>query len=282
MKQTTIIFALLLLIAPKALFSQETFGPNTELTICFNATHTYVSDLGFYLIGPQECGSPIIPLSPNPQSVDSSVGCCCNSGNNADSLCFSTNSDSILNVCSSATPLTGTFGGYDSVSGPTLIDWSQLYGCPIESGSWRAQIFDCIGADTGSLTGAYLEIFGQPQNYIYPINSIYSSINDNSCTHQNASIVQFGTDSILPSAISDPEFDALRYQFDPISNTIMFSSVANRRFSLILCDLHGRVLLNQELPFDSPINLPKMRSMAIMSVFEESGRKVQSIKLVMP
>ncbi len=36
---------------------------NTQITVCFSATHTYVSDLGFYLVSP---GGGTTTLSPNP------------------------------------------------------------------------------------------------------------------------------------------------------------------------------------------------------------------------
>src|ERR1700741_378406 len=35
----------------------------TTITVCFSATHTFVSDVGYYLVGPATCGSPTIPIS---------------------------------------------------------------------------------------------------------------------------------------------------------------------------------------------------------------------------
>ena len=111
----------------------------TGITVCFTATHTYVSDLGFYFIGPPSCNSPRITLYPEPTSV-------CNSGDNVDNLCFSTDSVSNLNVCTNPPfTLSGTYGSSNGMP----IDWTSLYGCNSIAPGWRIQIYDCISSDIG-------------------------------------------------------------------------------------------------------------------------------------
>ncbi len=163
---------------------------STEITVCFTANHTFVSDLGFYLIGPPACGSPVIPLSPNPGSLNSSNNVC-NSGNNVSNLCFSTASSTNLNVCTASTPLTGTYGSYGA--GATPINWSPLYGCDATQPGWRVQIYDCISLDVGSLQATSITFTGTstcgtPTTVTYTASNINSAINDNSCSAATASI----------------------------------------------------------------------------------------------
>lgn len=164
----------------------------SEITICFDATHTYVSDLGFYLIGPATCGSPVVNLSPNPGSIGQ--GSVCNSGDNVVSLCFTTNAAANLDVCSALTPLTGTYSSYGSPATP--IDWSPLYGCNAAEADWAVQIYDCIGADVGAMTYASLTFdnlstsCNASPSISYASGSINEAINDNSCDPQTASIFQ--------------------------------------------------------------------------------------------
>jgi len=166
---------------------------STTITVCFSANHTWVSDLGFYLVGPASCGSPTILLSPNPGS--NGQGAVCNSGNNVSNLCFSSASTNILNVCTASVPLTGTYGGYGAGAG-TLINWSALNGCNAAQGGWRVQIYDCIGADVGALTNANISfsnltsVCGSPTSINYSSGAINSAINDNSCNPGSASIFQ--------------------------------------------------------------------------------------------
>ncbi|RQO30684.1 hypothetical protein DBR32_08100 [Taibaiella sp. KBW10] len=162
---------------------------NTQIQVCFTATHTYVSDLAFYLIGPASCGSPAILLSPNPGGSQSNI---CNSGDNVNNLCFSTTSVANFNVCGAATPLTGTYGKYGPNSTP--INWAPLIGCNAIQGGWKVQIFDCIGQDVGSLTNANVTFSnltttcGSPTSITYNSGTINSAINDNSCNSASASV----------------------------------------------------------------------------------------------
>ncbi len=167
---------------------------STNITVCFSATHTWVSDLAFYLVGPASCGSPTILLSPNPGA--NGQGTVCNSGDNVNNLCFTTTSTSILNVCNPApATLSGTYGGYGAGAG-TLINWNPLVGCNAAQGGWRVQIYDCISSDVGSLTNATItfsnlaSVCGSPTSISYTSGAINSAINDNSCSAGTASIFQ--------------------------------------------------------------------------------------------
>lgn len=179
-----------------------TVSASSQISVCFTATHTYVSDLAFYLIGPPSCGSPIVTLSPNPGAIGQ--GSICNSGNNVSNLCFSNTSTSNLNVCTAGTPLTGTYGSYGAT--PTPINWAPLYGCDASSGGWSVQIYDCIGSDVGAFTNATISINGNtqcgPLNVNYNSGTINSAINDNSCTAASASIYQVPASPTLTTPIT--------------------------------------------------------------------------------
>lgn len=177
---------------------------NTQISVCFSATHTYVSDLAFYLVGPPGCGSPRITLSPNPGAIGQ--GSVCNNGDNVNNLCFSNTSGNNLNVCNATTPLTGTYGSYGAT--PTAINWSPLIGCNAAEGGWTVQIYDCIGADVGSLTNSQISfsnlppICGSPTTINYNSGPINSAINDNSCSAGTASIFQVPPDVSLTTPIT--------------------------------------------------------------------------------
>jgi gliding motility-associated-like protein len=190
---------------------QSLINPSTTITVCFTATHTYVSDLGFYLVGPPGCGSPTIPLMPHPELINSGNGCCCNGGSNVNNLCFTTNMVGNIEPCSAAVPLTGTYSGYSSSFGDNVsINWSPLYGCNATEGGWKVQIYDCIGADVGSLTNASItfsnltSLCGSPTSFTYSSGAINSSINDNSCAAGTASIfsVPQSTDFTTPITVN--------------------------------------------------------------------------------
>jgi hypothetical protein len=172
---------------------QSLINANTQITVCFTGTHTWVSDLGFYLIGPASCGSPVITLSPNPGSIGQ--GNVCNMGDNFNNLCFTNGAGNNLNVCTAGTPLTGAYNRYGPNPG-TPINWSGLIGCNAAQGGWRVQVFDCVSLDVGSLTNATItfsnltSICGSPTTITYNSGNINSAINDNSCSQATASVYQ--------------------------------------------------------------------------------------------
>jgi len=211
---------------------------NTDVTVCFNATHTYVSDVGFVLIGPAGCGSPSFALYPHPAVVNAANGCCCNGGNNINNLCFSTNNANQLNMCGAGTPLTGSFAMYNgSVAGSNYPAGgiSNIYGCNAAEGGWAVQIYDCIGADVGALTGATITFDNGTSTLVYSSGAINSTINDNSCTPATASIYVVPlTTPINPTPQQVPNSGTLTYQLGvngvPVSlapGTNSFSQVVN-------------------------------------------------------
>ena len=185
--------------------SESLVGPTTQITACFNATHTWVSDLAFYLVGPTSCGSPTVLLSPNPGAIGQ--GSICNSGDNVVNLCFTTEPAGNLNVCNPApATLTGTYSSYGPSNTP--INWSPLYGCNANSGGWFVQIYDCISADVGALTNATItfsnltSVCGSPTSISYTSGAINSPINDNSCSAATASIFSVPVDPLLSTPIT--------------------------------------------------------------------------------
>lgn len=178
--------------------------PSTQISVCFSATHTWVSDLAFYLVGPPSCGSPTILLSPNPGALGQNS--ICNSGNNVANLCFSNTANANLNVCSANAPLTGNYNTYGPGSIP--INWSPLYGCNAAQGGWSVRIFDCIGGDVGALTNATISftnlqsVCNSLTSVTYTSGPINSIINDNSCSAATASIFQVPVSPTLTNPIT--------------------------------------------------------------------------------
>lgn len=168
---------------------------NTQISVCFSGNHTWVSDLGFFLIGPTSCGSPVLPLAPHPEAINSGNGCCCNNGDDVNNLCFSTSNSNMLQVCGGGTPLSGTYGIYGQGTpnnyNANQNDWSPIFGCDATQGGWTVQIWDCIALDVGSLTNATITFTGNsicgPSSITYNSGVINSAINDNSCTFNTAS-----------------------------------------------------------------------------------------------
>lgn len=156
---------------------------NTTITVCFSASHDYVSDLGFYLVGPEQCGSPRIKLMEAfAVSENNDV---CNDGNDVNNLCFSTTSTlKYTSPCNAPTPLSGTYASEEN--------WSAIFGCQANLAGWKVQVFDCIDGDIGTLTHAQI-IFESVSSGCRPIEIIYDSgeinsiIKDNSCTAEKAS-----------------------------------------------------------------------------------------------
>ena len=192
---------------------------NTTIEVCFSANHTWVSDLGFVLIGPPSCGSPAVTLTPNPQVVDNANGCCCNSGDGVNNLCFNSTNVNQFNMCNSGTPLGGTYGFYNGAyPGTGGGNYPQggvagLYGCNAAEGGWAVQIYDCIGADIGSLTAASITFSNGTSTIEYDSGAINSAINDGSCDPATASIYVVPlTTPIIPDPQIVPNSGTLTYQ----------------------------------------------------------------------
>ena len=158
---------------------------NTTITVCFTANHTYVSDLGFFMVSPS---GGTVTLSPNPGA--NGQGPICNPGRNVNNLCFTTGPAANFNPCTAAAPYTGTYRSYGP--GNTPINWAPIYGSDATQGGWKVQIYDCIAQDVGSLRNATITFTGNAScgqsTITYNSGNINSAINDNSCTPQSASI----------------------------------------------------------------------------------------------
>lgn len=158
--------------------------PTTSIQVCLSANHTFVSDLGYYLIGPPACGSPVLCLTPHPQVISAGNNCCCHSGDNISNLCFSTAATNPLLICNgsgtatAAVPLTGTFAAFSG--------WGPIMGCPVGVPGWSIQIWDCIGGDVGNLTNATLSFSNGVTTINYSSGAINAVINDNSCSQSSA------------------------------------------------------------------------------------------------
>lgn len=161
--------------------------PSTTITVGYDGTHSYMSDLRFVLQGPPSCGSPIVFLSEN----NGATNTVCNNGDNFTSLFFTTTPADNLDRCTAPTPFTGTYSSYSG----TPIDWSPIYGCNVASEGWSVQVWDCTSGDSGTLTNATVNFIGtdsngSPQNITYSSGPISASIAVTSCnTAQAASFV---------------------------------------------------------------------------------------------
>jgi PKD repeat protein len=133
------------------------FTTGTEMSVCFEAIHTFVSDLSFHVIGPASCGSPHAVLSPAPFELQEDT--MCNSGSDVASLCFSNTSSNNLDICANAPfSLSGDYGSYSSSAIP--IDWDVFIGCDVNEEDWSVQVYDCVGGAIGELLGATISFAG--------------------------------------------------------------------------------------------------------------------------
>ena len=132
---------------------------STEMTFCFTANHTFVSDLAFHVVGPPSCGSPDLILTPNP-------GNNCNGGDNIVDLCFSTSTVDLFYVCGANVPLGGVYGSWRTfIDGTAIpINWSALSGCNAADPGWSVQIYDCVAGDSGTLLAASMSFSGLDTN----------------------------------------------------------------------------------------------------------------------
>ena len=179
----------------------------TQVEVCFWADHTYVSDLGFYLLAPDGERVDLMPSitawdqGPMVTDLDISVvtSCSpadyytnCNSGNDVNNFCFTSvlpagNPNSTPCICDMPTPLTGTYSSCDS--------WEDIEGNDASTSGWAVQIFDCTPADIGYLQRVTLSFTGNTvaglQHVDYDSGPINVAINDNSCDPFLATTYEF-------------------------------------------------------------------------------------------
>ncbi len=197
----------------------------TEITVCFWADHSWVSDLGFYLKAPgHELDEPEFPVNDDgnhevvellPSVSDwgpgasqgswtgipfSTLGCGditdentpCQGGDGLEAFCFTNTLDAgnptfTPCVCDLPTPLNGMFASV----GP----WDAIYGNMAGDEGWNVQIYDCENNDFGSLNRALIsftqETLCGTTTFVYDSGDISSepgsAIADNSCSASTAS-----------------------------------------------------------------------------------------------
>jgi len=222
-----VLLMLTMLISVLVFSQNEVLNETIDVQVCFTAEHTYVSDLGFYLIAPGQAeiepgNYGVLQLLPAasdwgvnaefgswtgiPWSV---LGCdaeeentVCNSGNNLENFCFKSslqaaNPAYTACVCDMETPLTGEFASVE--------DWDSVYGFQIIN-SWGIKIYDCQDQDIGSLIEGKITFsnnFGLEIVYtLLPESPI--SINDGSCDVLSASYLVYSPDSFCTLDITIP------------------------------------------------------------------------------
>ncbi|MGH1387563.1 Ig-like domain-containing protein, partial [Kordia sp.] len=188
---------------------------STIVSVTFNVTHTYISDVGYYLVSPD--GLVTIPLGLN------ETGSPCYAADNAVNLTF-TNDQTITptlpvfdicefarnNACSGAGPaLTGTYNAYYSdpsnnstvctvfspAAGINLIDMTPLNGYDARQGGWKVQIYDCEFQDFGEIDSVIISFVDGSNTSTFTSGTIpngtpSAQINDDSCTAATASIYE--------------------------------------------------------------------------------------------
>ncbi|WP_299891649.1 Ig-like domain-containing protein, partial [uncultured Lacinutrix sp.] len=188
---------------------------STIFSVTFNITHTYISDVGYYMVSPD--GLITIPLGINEN------GSPCYAADNAVNLTF-TNDQTIVptlpvfdicefsrnNACSGAGPaLTGTYNAYyanpsnnstvctvfSPAVGPTPIDITPFIGYDARQGGWKVQVYDCENLDVGEIDSVIIS-FSEGANTssftsgVIPDGTPAAQINDGSCTPGTASIYE--------------------------------------------------------------------------------------------
>lgn len=158
---------------------------STTITLCFQGTHSWISELQLFLVGPASIGNPTIQLTPTSSN--------CNQFDNFNNLCFSTNPFPNFNPCQIVGVNPAWTGSFDSYgTGNTPIDWSSLYGVDASLGGWSVRIFDCTSAQTGTLIDATVTITGQnicgaTESIVWSTPAGSQPIADNACSHATAS-----------------------------------------------------------------------------------------------
>ncbi|WP_425547607.1 beta strand repeat-containing protein, partial [Aquimarina gracilis] len=188
---------------------------STIISVEFNITHTYISDVAYYLVSPD--GAVTIPLGLNEPGV------ACNASANAVGLVFTNDPAAVTtlpnfdicefnrnNACANVS-LSGTYNSYYTdpsnsnaftctffapASGPTAIDMSALAGYDARQGGWKVQVYDCEPADTGEIDQIIITFDdGAGTTQIFdsgtiPNGTAEAQINDNSCDPLTASIYE--------------------------------------------------------------------------------------------
>ncbi|MFW5767947.1 MAG: T9SS type A sorting domain-containing protein [Bacteroidota bacterium] len=223
------LIALFFVLAIGSVQAQYVMDETVDVDVCFTLDHTFVSDLGFYLLAPG--GDTIAPgnhgvvqlLPPvsnwGPDADYSGwtgtpfdvLGCAeaddensaCQSGNDVVNLCFTSTMpagypDFTLCVCDAETPLTGEYASVEA--------WDSVYGYPLTE-PWGVAVSDCEQYDYGQLKAVSIEFTypdgrsimydmpGQSDTTLYPIN-------DESCSLDSATRMYMVPDSAVSMALN--------------------------------------------------------------------------------
>ena len=178
-------------------------APTSNLSIQIAGTHTFLSDLTFWVLngtGPQGAvsiilynGRPGSNAQPDPVAANNYASSC-NSGDNFN-LTFSFAAGAVMpSICTMGAPLVGTHLPESPEANLNGINFSAY--------SWTVRIFDCIGGDAGVVTSGQLTITETSCNDACtgcgggPLAGTFSAalsgsgtINDNSCTAASASSI---------------------------------------------------------------------------------------------
>ena len=120
---------------PACIFDASTM----TVSVSFTGTHTWVSDLSFYLQAPN---GAVISM------IDGS--CCPNSGDNFSNFTLTNGIGGSFSYSGAATPLSGSWNAFEG----TAINWNALNGQDIYSSGWKVIVGDCVGGDVGNLDQA--------------------------------------------------------------------------------------------------------------------------------
>ncbi len=120
------------------LFAVAASGEITDINVSVKATHTWVGDLRFILTH-QDTGTSVVFIDRPGVPALSSVGC---SGANIDATLDDEATDPVEDECSSNPAIGGTFTPNNPLS---AFDGEDL------SGTWRLDVSDNAGLDTGTL-----------------------------------------------------------------------------------------------------------------------------------
>jgi hypothetical protein len=209
--------------------AQYLMDETVDISVCFTLDHTYVSDLGFYLLAPG--GDTILPgnhgvvqLLPPVSNWGANadypgwtgipfdvLGCAeaddqntaCQGGNNVVNLCFTStlptaDPDFTLCVCDAATPLTGDYASVEA--------WDSVYGYPLTE-PWGVAVSDCEQYDYGDLKAVSIQFSypdGRSITYDMPGQSDTTEypINDVSCSLDSATRMFMMPDSAVSMALN--------------------------------------------------------------------------------
>jgi len=139
---------------------------NTIITFKFNVTHPKVKELEFWMNTP--CQATYNPINLFGDAEASFFG----DGANITDLTFTSSSTALFNYTTAATPLSGIYGG-----GESLIDWSDLYGDDANASGWGIMIVDRVPENVGTFDNVTITFdFGNGNVITYSSGNVGATI----------------------------------------------------------------------------------------------------------